>query len=218
MALHVIQRGNNRQAVFFHETDYVAYLDLLFESAARYEVSMHAFVCMTNHVHILMTPWSNTSASRMMQKLGASYTAGINSVYRRTGSLWEGRFKSSLVDSERYVLTCYRYIELNPVRAGMVRHPSDYRWSSYRHHAMGLSEYSIRPHAEWLALGANPDDRRARYTELVEQGMSDEELETFRRCARKGLPTGSKRFKAEVEKALAKRIGDGRRGRPKKGL
>lgn len=218
VALHVVQRGNNRQAAFFRETDYVAYLDLLFRSAAHYDVSVHAFVCMTNHVHILLTPWANTSASRMMQKLGASYAAGINAVYERTGSLWEGRFKSSLVDSERYVLACYRYIELNPVRAGMVRHPADYRWSSYRHHALEFSEYPVRPHSEWLALGAHPEARRERYAELVEQGMTDGELETFRRSVRNGLPTGSERFTAAVGQALARQIGDGRRGRQKKGL
>lgn len=148
VALHVVQRGNNRQAVFFHESDYFSYLDLLFESADRYEVSVHAYVCMTNHVHILLTPWDEGSVSLLMQRLGALYTSGINSVYRRTGSLWEGRFKSSLVDSDRYVLSCYRYIELNPVRAGMVVHPADYRWSSYRHHAESLGDYPIRPHSE----------------------------------------------------------------------
>ena len=110
VALHVVQRGNNRQAVFFHEADYISYLDLAFESAGRYGVSIHAFVCMTNHVHILLTPWDEDSVSRLMQRLGALYTSGINAVYRRTGSLWEGRFKSSLVDSERYVLACYRYV------------------------------------------------------------------------------------------------------------
>jgi putative transposase len=218
VALHVVQRGNNRQAVFFDETDYVAYLDLLFESAARYEVSVHAFVCMTNHVHILLTPWNDNSASRMMQRLGASYAAGINAAYRRTGSLWEGRFKSSLVDSERYVLACYRYIELNPVRAGIVRQPSDYQWSSHKHHVAGLSEYPIGPHSEWLALGADAASRRRRYAELVAQGVTDLELDQFRRCARKGLPAGSNRFKAEIEQALGRRLGDGRRGRPKKGL
>lgn len=218
LALHVVQRGNNRQAVFFHDKDYVTYLDLLFESAERYDVSIHAFVCMTNHVHILLTPWSDGSASRMMQRLGALYTAGINSLYRRTGSLWEGRFKSSLVDSDRYVLACYRYIELNPVRAGMVGHPAEYRWSSHRHHAVALSNYPIRPHSEWLALGSNPGERRRRYVELVAEGLRDDQLDTFRRCARKGLPAGSACFKGEIEKALARRIGDGRRGRPRKGL
>jgi putative transposase len=218
LALHVVQRGNNRQAVFFHETDYVAYLDLLFESAARCEVSVHAFVCMTNHVHILLTPWEDNAASRMMQRLGALYAASINAVYRRTGSLWEGRFKSSLVDSQRYVLACYRYIELNPVRAGIVRQPSDYRWSSNRHHVAGSSDYPIRAHAEWLALGADAAKRRRRYSELIAEGVTELELEQFRRCARKGLPTGSKRFTAEIEQTLSRRLCDGRRGRPKKGL
>jgi putative transposase len=218
IAMHVVQRGNNRQAVFFHDTDHVSYLELLFESAERYDVSVHAFVCMTNHVHILLTPWSEGTASRMMQRLGASYTAGINSIYRRTGSLWEGRFKSSLVDSKRYVLACYRYIELNPVRAGIVDRPSDYRWSSYRHHAVRLGKYPIRPHPEWLALGSNAEKRRQRYAALVADGLQDDEVQTLRRCARKGLPAGSKCFRAEIERALGRRMGDGQRGRPRKGL
>ncbi len=217
-ALHVVQHGNNRQAVFFQDTDYRACLKLLFDSAERYDVSVHAFVCMTNHVHILMTPWRELSAPRVMQRLGASYTAGINSVYRRTGWLWEGRFKSSLVDSERYVLACYRYIELNPVRAGMVDHPAQYIWSSNRHHALELGNFPIRPHLQWLALGANPDERRRHYSALVGAGLSEKDVDTLRRCARKGLPAGSERFEQQIEAALARRIGDGRRGRLKKGL
>ena len=218
LALHVVHRGNNRQSVFFHDRDRIAYLDLLFESCERYDASVHAYVCMTNHVHILMTPWDESSASKAMQRLGASYAAGINAIYERSGSLWEGRFKSSLVDSERYVLACYRYIELNPVRAGMVRQPSEYRWSSYRHNAHGLSDYPIRPHSEWLALGANVLARRQRHAELVAEGMTDEQVEKFRRGTCKGLPTGSQDFQARVEAALARRLGDGQRGRPRKGL
>lgn len=216
--MHVVQRGNNRQAVFFRDADYVSYLDRLFESAERYDVSVHAFVCMTNHVHILLTPWSDGSASRLIQRLGGSYAARINSLYRRTGSLWEGRFRSSLVDSESYVLACYRYIELNPVRAGMVEHPSEYRWSSYRHHAVRTGEHPIRPHPEWLALAGNSELRRQRYANLVADGLSVDEVETIRRCARKGLPAGSERFRVKIENAMARRIGDGRRGRPRKGL
>lgn len=218
VALHVVQRGNNRQAVFFHEADYISYLDLMFESAGQYAVSIHAFVCMTNHVHILLTPWGEDSVSRLMQRLGALYASGINAVYSRTGSLWEGRFKSSLVDSERHVLACYRYIEMNPVRAGMVVHPADYRWSSYRHHTESLNDYPIRPHSEWLALGSNPGERRKRYLELIDDGLRNDDIELFRRCTRKGLPAGSVRFKQEIETALSRRIGDGQRGRPRKGL
>jgi len=216
--LHIVQRGNNRQAVFFQDADYITWLDTLFESASRYDVSVHAWVCMTNHVHLLATPWVEGAASHMMQRLGATYTAGINAHYRRSGSLWEGRFKSSLVDSEQYVLACYRYIELNPVRAGMVADPSGYRWSSYRHNAIQLGEYPIRPHAEWLALGHDPAERRARYRRLVEKGVSRGQLASIRYATRKGLPSGSDRFKHEIETALARKIGSGRRGRPRKGL
>jgi putative transposase len=218
LALHVVHRGNNRQAVFFQDRDRIRYLDLLFESCERYEVSVHAYVCMTNHVHILMTPWHEATASKTMQRMGASYTACINAIYNRTGSLWEGRFKSSLVDSERYVLGCYCYIELNPVRAGMVLQPSDYRWSSYRHNAHGLSDYPIRPHPEWMALGADVWARHRRHAQLVAGGMTHEQVEKFRRSTSKGLPAGSQHFQAEVEAALARRLGDGQRGRPKKGL
>jgi putative transposase len=216
--MHIVQRGNNRQAVFFDEADYITYLDTLFESAARYDVSIHAWVCMTNHVHLLVTPWVEGSASRMMQRLGSSYASGINVIYNRSGSLWEGRFKSSLVDSRRYVLACYRYIELNPVRAGMVRHPSGYFWSSYRQNAISLDDYPIHPHAEWLSLGTNANDRRARYQRLVEEGINRKQLDLIRYGARKGVPTGSGQFKREIESKLTRKIGTGRRGRPRKGL
>jgi len=216
--MHVVQRGNNRQAVFFHERDYTTYLNTLFESAMHYNVSVHAFVCMTNHVHLLVTPWDEHMVSRMIQRLGASYTAAINSTYSRTGSLWEGRFKSSLVDSNRYVLACYRYIELNPVRAGIVRRPADYRWSSYRHNTRSASEYPISAHPEWLAMGASPSSRRRRYAQLVYQRLHDDQIERIRYGTRKGLPTGSSRFRKEIETMLNRRLGEGRRGRPKKGL
>lgn len=218
VAVHIVQRGNNRQAVFFDLSNYGAYLETLFESAGRYDVSVHAFVCMTNHVHLLVTPWEADSASRMMQRLGSTYTAGINAAYQRTGSLWEGRFKSSLVDSERYVLACYRYIELNPVRARLVRQPGDYRWSSYGHNALQLGEFPIRPHDMWLALGSDARERRARYRNLVARGVNPKQAAALRYATRKGLPAGSDRFRKKIETALARTIGDGRRGRPSKGL
>jgi len=151
--LHLVQRGNNRQACFFHEADYSFYLQSLFACAARYHVAVHAYVLMTNHVHILATPADKSGVSRMMQLLGAIYVTNINATYRRTGSLWEGRFKSSLVDSGSYCLACYRYIELNPVRAGMVLRPGDYRWSSYGVNACGHASAGIEPHEQWRALG-----------------------------------------------------------------
>ena len=145
--LHVVQRGNNRQPVFFSEEDYRDYLRRLFDGAARYDVSVHAFVCMTNHVHLLLTPWQDRAASRMMQWLGSGYTAAVNATYHRTGSLWEGRFKSSLVDSGRYLMACYRYIELNPVRARMVVRrtpPPACRTGGLRAHEGGAGADSLR--------------------------------------------------------------------------
>jgi REP element-mobilizing transposase RayT len=135
--LHVIQRGNNRQAIFFDDDDYVRYRNWLAEAAAEYGCVVHAYVLMTNHAHLLATPREAGSLPRVMQSLGRRYVRHVNTLYRRTGTLWEGRYRAAPIDSERYFLTCCRYIELNPVRARMVRHPREYRWSSYRSHARG---------------------------------------------------------------------------------
>jgi len=215
--MHVVQRGNNRQVVFFEQSDWQAYLDRMFECAERYEVHVHAYVCMSNHVHILMTPTVADAASRMMQRLGSAYAARINTVRKRTGSLWEGRFKSSIVDSDRYVLACYRYIELNPVRAGIVHDPGEYPWSSYRFNALGEGQHPVRPHPSWLALGADKAARRRRHVELVAGGMTKRQMERIRRGTRKGLPIGSTGFRAEIEATLGMKLGDGRRGRPRSG-
>jgi putative transposase len=134
---HVVQRGNNRQATFFAAEDYRLYLDCLREAAAKYGCALHAYVLMTNHVHLLITPSGRQAVARTMQSVGRRYVQYVNYVYRRSGTLWEGRYKSSLVESEGYLLLCYRYIELNPVRAGMVQRPEDYEGSSYRAHAFG---------------------------------------------------------------------------------
>jgi putative transposase len=134
---HIVQRGNNRDACFFSDDDYLYYLEVLGQGLRRYGVKLHAYCLMTNHVHLLMTPKDNVGISRVMQHLGRLYVLYINRTYRRSGTLWEGRHKASLVNAEEYLLTCYRYIELNPVAAGMVNTPEQYRWSSYRWHAWG---------------------------------------------------------------------------------
>ena len=141
---HVIQRGNNREATFFAEQDYQYYLECLKDASCRYGVSIHAYVLMTNHVHLLMTPEKVESISLTMQSLGRRYVQYINKEYRRTGTLWESRHKASLVQAEKYLLTCSRYIELNPVRAGMVDHPADYKWSSFRANAYGELDSRIK--------------------------------------------------------------------------
>ena len=133
--LHLIQRGNNRQACFYTEEDYLLYLDWLKEFAEKCECSVHAYVLMTNHVHLSITPYNKDSAGVMMKRLGQRYLQYINRTYRRSGTLWEGRFRSCFTQEENYILACYRYIELNPVRASIVEHPAEYRWSSFRANA-----------------------------------------------------------------------------------
>jgi len=220
--LHVVQRGNNRQACFFHIADYQFYLETAIACAVRFQVVIHAYVLMTNHVHLLLTPTEKWGVSRMMQLLGATYVSKINSTYQRSGSLWDGRYKSSLVDSERYCLACYRYIELNPVRAVMCKAPEDYKWSSYGVNALGHFNPGIQPHEQWKALASTDTDRYTKYRQLVTEGINQSRLEKIRYCVQKGLPTGSDRFKSEIENTLDRRLGNGRRGRPstkiKKGL
>jgi putative transposase len=212
--MHIVQRGNNRQACFFHPSDYAFYLETVFACAARYQVDIHAYVLMTNHAHLLATPTRKWGVSRMMQLLGATYVANINALYQRTGTLWEGRYKSSLVESERYCLACYRYIELNPVRAGMCAHPGDYRWSSYRVNALAEAKSGLTPHPQWIALGENDAERRARYRTLVDADVDPERVQDIRFAVRKGLPTGSSQFRSKIEEALNRRLGTGHRGRP----
>lgn len=168
---HVVQRGNDRQPCFYVADDYRRYLGGLRESATRYGCVVHAYVLMTNHVHLLVTPSSVGAVSRMMQWLGRQYVGYINGRYRRTGTLWEGRYKSCLVDTERYLLTCYRYIELNPVRAAMVADPADYAWSSYRANAQALADPLVVPHAEYLRLGADAPERCVAYRYLFEDAL-----------------------------------------------
>jgi len=177
--LHLIQRGNNRQACFFADDDRHHYLDWLAALAPRCGCTVHAWVLMSNHVHLLLTPDAPDGAGRLMKALGQRYVQYVNRSYRRSGTLWEGRFRSCIAAEEAYVLGCYRYIELNPVRAGMVDHPADYPWSSYRGNADGLAgRVPLTPHPLYLALGRDDRERRAAYRELfhseLEQGLLDE--------------------------------------------
>jgi len=212
---HITQRGNNRQACFFAKADYELYLSLLNEACHKHECNVHAYVLMTNHVHLLITPNIPAGVSLVIRDLGRDYVRQVNRTYQRTGTMWEGRFKSSLVDGEAYCLECYRYIELNPVRAGMVKHPSDYRWSSFNANAFGESSCLITPHESWTALGGNNKTRLLNYQNLFEKPLEQQQLSEIRYGLKKGLPTGSNRFKRQVEEALSIKLSDGRRGRPK---
>lgn len=168
--VHVIQRGNNRQDCFYSTRDYRLFLRWLQEYAVLSACRVHAYVLMNNHVHMLLTPSNADSVGHLMKRLGQQYVQYFNRTYKRSGTLWEGRYRSSLVQEDAYLLACYRYIELNPVRAGIVPDPSQYRWSSYRHN--GLGEYSelLSPHQNYLELGRTGSERRKNYRSLFSRG------------------------------------------------
>ncbi|MEX0902101.1 MAG: transposase [Pseudohongiellaceae bacterium] len=198
---HVIQRGNNRNACFFNEQDYLFYLKFLGDACLRYNVSLHAYVLMTNHIHLLMTPADDGATSRVMHSLGTRYVQYINKRYRRSGTLWEGRPKDSLIDTRNYLLACYRYIELNPVRAGMTRHPGEYRWSSYWAHAFGRNDPLIKDHDEFLALHPDHESRQRCYRELFTEEFPIALLNKIRGAASCSRPLGNARFIQQVEAA-----------------
>lgn len=206
LPLHIIQRGNNRTPCFYADEDYGLYLHHLAQLALRFKCAVHAYVLMTNHVHLLLTPDRDDGPSLLMKHLGQRYVQYINKTYRRSGTLWEGRFRSSLVQRDGYSLKCQRYIELNPVRAGMVRHPADYVWSSYRANA-GLRPSSlIVPHQEYLGLGATPELRAAAYRRSFRSEMDPADLREIRSAANGGFALGNDRFKAEIAAMLGRRV------------
>ena len=193
VALHVVQRGNNRAACFFADADRLAYLRLLLEYSRETRCVVHAYCLMTNHVHLLVTPGEPDCCGALMKSVGQQYVQYVNRVYGRTGTLWEGRFRSSVVASGAYVLACYRYIELNPVRAGLLRHPSGYEWSSYRCNAEGAADSLIQPHPVLWALEETDDRRRRAYRSLFDLPLDDEVLDEIRSAARNGRALGSAR-------------------------
>ncbi len=209
---HIIQRGNDRHACFFCGEDYQAYLRWLDEGARRYECRIHSYVLMTNHVHLLVTPGTKGGVSRMMQYLGGFYVRYVNRRYARTGTLWEGRYRSSLVNSGEYLLACYR--ELNPVRAGMVRYPIDYEWSSYRENASGNPRGAVNPHPGYSSLGTTNLDRGCAYRLLVGEALGDGQLDDIRESANRNHVFGSEAFRLQIEAMLKRQLGNGRPGRP----
>lgn len=211
---HIIQRGNNRSACFYADEDYLRYLDTLKEMAQKYGCSVHAYVLMTNHVHLLLTPRKPDSAALLMKHLGQRYVQYVNRAYRRSGTLWEGRFRSCLTQNEEYVLSCYRYIELNPVRAAMVQHPSEYRWSSYRTNAEGAPSSLIEPQDEYLRLGSTDEDRREAYQALFKAHIDSRRVEEIRNATNGNYALGNERFKEQIEDALKRRAIRKKAGRP----
>ena len=192
--MHITQRGNNRSAIFREPTDYWLYVALLLQASQRFECAIHAYVLMTNHVHLLLTPSDRSGPARMMQAVGTRYVPGFNKRYERTGTLWEGRYRSASIDSERYMLACSRYIELNPVRAMMVGHPGQYRWSSYRHNADGAPDALITPHAIYRALHHSAELRREEYRSLFKSPLDADASEAIRRATKRDLVLGDTPF------------------------
>ena len=205
-ALHLIQRGNNRQAIFRDDEDCRTYLSWLAEAASVSRCTIHAYVLMTNHVHLLVTPENADSVPRMMQLLGRRYVRYFNTANHRTGTLWEGRYRAAPIDTDAYFLLCCRYIELNPVRAKMVTRPRDYRWSSYRTHAHGIDDPVLTTHPLYGALGRSQAERQAFYRGLFREALDKDFIDELRSSTNGGWPLGGVTFKAKITAALKRRV------------
>lgn len=216
VAVHIVQRGRSREPVFFEESDYLAFLGWLKEAALRYHCDVHAYALMTNHTHILATPADAQGITRMMQYVGRQYVPYVNHTYGSSGSIWEGRYKASLVQDDQYLLTCMRYIELNPVRAKMVRSPSKYRWSSYVCNGEAAADELITPHALYSALGRGKVSQARAYKALFDDYIDRDTLVEIEAAWQTGTPLGDARFQKQIEKKLNLKVGQARRGRPRK--
>jgi len=204
--VHVIQRGNNRGACFVNDEDRNFYLFHLARGLGRFGCQLHAYCLMTNHVHLLLTPEGAESCAPLMKHMGQLHSQYFNKRYKRTGSLWEGRFRSCLVQSERYVLACYRYIELNPVRAGMVPSASAYRWSSHNGNAGRASNQPLTRHAEYLALAADETSRHAAYRGLFAVGDEPAFLAAIRDATNGGFALVGEQLKSVLPADTQRRL------------
>ena len=209
---HIIQRGNNRDPVFCRDDDYLFYRDKLADACKRHACDLHAYVLMTNHTHLLITPQTEDGIGKSMQSLGRYYVQYFNHSYQRTGTLWEGRYRSTLLDSEGYLLICMRYIELNPIRADMVTHPRGYPWSSYAHNALGREDPLITPHDVYLRLGQNTEERQQAYRALFKGRISEITLTELRESTNKAWVLGSNHFKERVAMLTQRQVTPKTRG------
>lgn len=216
LPLHIVQRGHNREACFFAEDDYLAYREWLGEAIKSTGCQLHAYVQMTNHVHLLLTPPEPAAVSRLAISLGRRYVQYINKTYRRTGTLWDSRYKSSLVQTDAYLLLCQRYIELNPVRAAMTEDPAHYRWSSYRANGLGQPDPLLTPHEEYIALGRVDAERQTAYRALFRPELDNEAISDIRRALDQSQPLGDSRFLDRIEQTTGQRREARPRGRPRK--
>ena len=213
---HLLQRGNNRQAIFVDEVDCARYLRELRELAPLQGVSIHAYVLMPNHVHLLATPAAHESLGKLMQALGRRYVRWFNDRHRRSGTLWEGRYRSTVVETDRYLLACMRYIEMNPVRAGLVNEPRSYRWSSHAHHLGLRVDPLVKEHPVYWSLGNTPFERQVAYGRVFEHGAEAAEVQAIRYATHHGWVLGQDDFKATVARNVGRRAAPTRPGRPRK--
>ena len=211
---HVIQRGNNRQPIFLNDADRQRMLDLLLEQSTKNKVAIHAYVLMDNHFHLLVTPESDQGLPGMMQAVGRSYVRYFNDRAGRSGTLWEGRYRSTLLEADRYLLTCMAYIDLNPVRAGMVHAPMDYHWSSHAHYVGHAADRLVTPHPSVWALGNTPFAREAAYLAHVKAGVSAIDQKVLSEATLKGWALGGSDFLAALQRQTQRRVQQAAPGRP----
>lgn len=212
---HVILRGNNRQAIFAGDEDCRFFKETLLEAAQRFGLAIHAYVFMTNHIHLLASPETADSLPKTLQSLGRRYVQYFNYRQQRTGTLWEGRYRATVVEEERYLFECMRYIELNPVRAGMVAHPGEFAWSSYQANSHGSFDALVTPHLLYLQLGSNEAERQAAYQNIVKEPLDAEQLKVLRECTHKGWALGGGQFHTKIQQATQRRATPQAKGRPK---
>lgn len=215
LPLHIVQRGHNRDACFLNEQDYLAYLGWLDEALRQTGCQLHAYVLMTNHVHLFLTPERAETIPKLLIALGRRYVQYFNRNYKRTGTLWDSRYKSSLVQADAYLLATMRYIELNPVRACMVDDPAHYRWSSYRANALGQAQPRVTPHPVYTDIARDESERHAAYRQLFRPQLDDDAIADIRLALNQSLPLGSSRFHEQIERAVGERREARPRGRPR---
>jgi putative transposase len=214
--VHIVQRGHNKKNVFFEDEDYKVYLDWLQEGSEWYEVPIHAYALLPNEIHILASPGDKESASRMMQYQGRRYVPYVNSTYKKTGTIWQGRYKASLIDPDTYLINSMLYIENLPVTAGLAKSATPYKWSSAKSNAQGKKNALITPHAKYQDIGRGDKTRQKRYAEMLKAGLTDEVVTDIQDAWQTGTPLGSAKFKAMVERKLKIKVGHAKRGRPRK--
>ena len=214
---HIVQRGHNKQVVFVSEDDYQYYLENMFEWKEQLNCKVYAWCLMTNHIHLIINPGDDVdNLGKLMKRLAGKQTRYVNRLEKRTGSLWEGRYKSSPIETDAYLLACCRYVELNPVRAKMVEKPEDYRWSSYLEKVGLKKQKNMDSDACYLSLGNTQEQRMKLYKQWVESNVSEQEIKSIREAMQHGHPTGSQTFASSIEKKLGVRLSLNKPGRPKK--